>query len=659
MIKSRGCECTFALSLLISCFLLIISTGCQALQTAAVPGRQDPPEDSKRSKAALNYIFREMDIYHKESVIYDEAGSGGEQFYPSGWMKGDGYDYNLTLTHPKKKPHSGLTCMQVKWAPKGHDQWIGVYWQYPEHNWGKYPGRNLTGATTLTFWARGETGSEFAEFKFGGINRPADNGFPHSDTCGPISTGVIRLGTTWKKYNIDLRGYDLSNIAGGFCWVTNNYYNPNGCTIYLDDISIDLPRLDHPRLIRSYRVDSEFNIARLKSKVNKSLPEAADDWIRNVGHIYDNALAVCAFLASHDPNAKQRARLIADAFVALSEYEPDGRLRNGYCCGDLFMRDAKNSKIRRAPGRLNPGGPGKPDPEEVTWLEDLNAKGTHAGNVAWAMLALMNVWSATGEKANSPYLKTARRLGKWVLDNCSDAPLGFGFTGGIEWQPDIEYPTNSPREVKVKWQSTEHNIDLVAAFSRLAAVEKRTSRKKKWESAADSATQFVRWAFEQGKGKWLITGTKVTGKKVEPNFFPKPLDPQTWSVLAYAEQCKDFEPALNWALKNCRIKEKKAWGYGFSTVSKDIWPEGTGQVAISLLALGRKKEATSVIKQLDKIQILKSAGAGSHGSLPAAYPVIVKTGFGWDYYNVPHIGATAWFLLAKYESNPFYGVGIE
>ena len=109
--------------------------------------------------------------------------------------------------------------------------WAGIYWQQPANNWGeKKGGYNLTGASKLTFWARGANGGEkIAEFKVGGITGE----FPDSDSA---SIGPIELNKEWQKYTIDLKDRDMSHIIGGFCWAASKDDNPNGFVMYLDDI---------------------------------------------------------------------------------------------------------------------------------------------------------------------------------------------------------------------------------------------------------------------------------------------------------------------------------------------------------------------------------------------------------------------------------------
>lgn len=155
-----------------------------------------------------------------------------DAFYPSGWM-GDWRDITFDDGWTEN-PHSKPTSIKITYsaARSQGEGWAGIYWQYPDKNWGDNPdGRDLTGATKLTFWARGEKGGEKAEFKVGGIT----GAYPDSIKT-PVSTDVVVLSDKWQQYTIDLTGKDLSHVIGGFDWATSKDQNPYGSTIYLDDI---------------------------------------------------------------------------------------------------------------------------------------------------------------------------------------------------------------------------------------------------------------------------------------------------------------------------------------------------------------------------------------------------------------------------------------
>lgn len=170
-------------------------------------------------------------------IVYSDADSGKNGFQPSGWM-GD-TDYIDLDQACEINPHSGKTCIRITFKPGRfffYHGWSGIYWQYPLNNWGEYPGYELSGASKLTFWARGEKGGEKSEFKTGGIS---NRGKSYRDSFGPVSTGVIKLTRKWKKYTIYLENQDTGNVIGGFCWATNRHQNPKGCKIYLDDIQFE------------------------------------------------------------------------------------------------------------------------------------------------------------------------------------------------------------------------------------------------------------------------------------------------------------------------------------------------------------------------------------------------------------------------------------
>ena len=137
----------------------------------------------------------------------------------------------------KENCYSGTTCMKIVYdvaCSKQNQRWAGIYWLNPANNWGQRKGGfNLTGATKLSFWARGELGGErIEEFKIGGIF----GDYPDSDA---VSIGPVILTNEWREYIIDLRGKDLSYISGGFSWATNVDVNPENCTFYLDDMKYE------------------------------------------------------------------------------------------------------------------------------------------------------------------------------------------------------------------------------------------------------------------------------------------------------------------------------------------------------------------------------------------------------------------------------------
>ncbi|MCX7615633.1 MAG: hypothetical protein N2Z65_07765, partial [Clostridiales bacterium] len=119
-------------------------------------------------------------------------------FFPSGWM-GDRDDLTLDVAS-MENPHSKDTCIKVDYSAKKSqgNGWAGVYWQYPDKNWGEKRGYNWSkkGLSKLTFWAKGEG---TVTFKVGGIKDEV-----------PASSGAVVLENAWKEYEISLNGKDLS-----------------------------------------------------------------------------------------------------------------------------------------------------------------------------------------------------------------------------------------------------------------------------------------------------------------------------------------------------------------------------------------------------------------------------------------------------------------
>lgn len=170
----------------------------------------------------------------KEFWVYKDRGARDNHYVPSGWM-GDYGDVKLN-DQATDNPYSGTTCLQfVYTAKKSQAQgWSGVYWQNPPNNWGsKKGGFDLTGMTKLTFWARGAKGGEILQkFVIGGLKGT------YADSA-TIEFGPVELTDTWKQYTINLVGKDLTYISGGFGWVTTADLNPEGATIYIDDIKYE------------------------------------------------------------------------------------------------------------------------------------------------------------------------------------------------------------------------------------------------------------------------------------------------------------------------------------------------------------------------------------------------------------------------------------
>jgi hypothetical protein len=302
---------------------------------------------------AYEHLYEVMDKFHNSFDVYTDQDACGNHFYPSGWM-GDtstlSFDSNWT-----SGCYAGSSCIKISFSKNGNN-WAGIYWQEPEDNWGTFPdgGYNITGATKVTFWAKGDVGGEKIEF-FAGSDITGDS-------LTKTSIGYVTLTNSWQQHTIDITSKDLSNIIGGFGFSTNSSNNINGATFYLDDIKYDKSRLDEPRFLVSYETLSSVE---------------PDTYIRNASFIYDNALSLLVFLARGNDEDMSRAKLLAQAFNTVQnndKYYTDSRLRNAYMCGDLI--DHQTGKARL---------PGWWDSATEKWDEDEFQVSSYTGNMAKKM----------------------------------------------------------------------------------------------------------------------------------------------------------------------------------------------------------------------------------------------------------------------------------
>jgi hypothetical protein len=155
------------------------------------------------------------------------------QFFPSGWM-GDGESGTTFISLARKPmPVNGESKIVVeihyRKGPKGG---AGIYWQYPDGNWGDQPGKSLVGARAISFSARGDRGGELVELKSDGIR-----GKRYQDSFEK-SLGVVVLDQRWKQYMIDLSQADLSSVIGAFAWSASAADNQGNLRFYLADLEV-------------------------------------------------------------------------------------------------------------------------------------------------------------------------------------------------------------------------------------------------------------------------------------------------------------------------------------------------------------------------------------------------------------------------------------
>ncbi len=146
---------------------------------------------------------------------------------PSGVM---GSTRSLTIDgQSMESVHEGAHSIKIQFTARRG--WAGVAWQDPPNNWGELDGGyDLTGASALEFWVRGESGGEKASFGVGLLDEKTE--YPDSVI---VRTPTIELGSEWKKYRIGFNpGDDLTSIKVPF--VVTIEGRRKATTIYLDSI---------------------------------------------------------------------------------------------------------------------------------------------------------------------------------------------------------------------------------------------------------------------------------------------------------------------------------------------------------------------------------------------------------------------------------------
>jgi len=185
--------------------------------------------DGKGGAATANHPFHvkgEASLPRPQLPLAVYQDGAPSPWAPSGWMGAtDALSVELAST---EQPHQGKTCIMNRLAASS--SWAGVVWQDPPNDWGALPGGyDLRGAKRLSFWARGRFGGEKLTFGVGLL--AGDVLYPDSDTA---SLEGVTLTYEWKRYQIKLKGKDLSRIKTPFWWTMQG--DDSTSVFYLDDV---------------------------------------------------------------------------------------------------------------------------------------------------------------------------------------------------------------------------------------------------------------------------------------------------------------------------------------------------------------------------------------------------------------------------------------
>ena len=326
-----------------------------------------------------------------------------------------------------------------------------------------------------------------------------------------------------------------------------------------------------------------------------------------VSTIYDDALVLDAYLAMHTGWGAVRAERIGAALV--NAWTQSRRLFDDY-----------------APGGLSrPGDARIADHSSTT------------GAVAWAGLALAQLYDATGE---TRYLDAAVAIGRWIQANCASDRGPGGYTGGYDSSGD-----------RITWKSTENNIDVFAFFRMLA----RLTGQPVWLNRAQHARRFIVAMWDWPPGSFDV-GTIANG--VTTNDSARAEDVNSWSYLALRDA--SYAASVGWDVRNLGSNAGRFRGVSVSTCDLGgVWIEGTAHLADALETLGTPDDIRRAAGYLSDIRYAQAHGPNADGRGIIASSEDGLTDCQGDFlYASLHTGTTAWYILAAKAVDPLSAVPI-
>ncbi len=389
----------------------------------------------------------------------------------------------------------------------------------------------------------------------------------------------------------------------------------------------------------------------------------------STGFVYDNSMALLAFLERGRRDDLARATLLGDSFLYAQANDPtyaDGRVRQAYWVGPFTLSFTSNDfYFVRPDGKVNLVG--------APW----NFQGSSTSDMCWVGIALARLYART---RMSKYLTGAVGLGQWIVDNAFDTVGLGGYSFGVD-------AMNNRLNLS---KLTEHNVDVYGFFNNLLAP---LTRDAIWTDRAQHALDFIDLLWNPDGGFFytrsndgMTIDKSIVLEEVQSEAYLALLDDKYEAALDWTKTnliATDTPQSLNSSLAgNLRLS-----GVTFADLSRratergnpgdplpdpdGVWFEGNAHMAAALLARRRlprhdlptfygdvntawdyTNQSILAQTELGRNQTINNLAIPESSGVVAGSSVL-NTGTGFSYFPNVHLAATAWHLVAMMRGNPY------
>ena len=205
-------------------------------------------------------------------------------------------------------------------------------------------------------------------------------------------------------------------------------------------------------------------------------------------------------------------------------------------------------------------------------------------------------------------------------------------------------------QTKLEWRSTEHNVDVHALGQWLERLgEDPTGR-----MLAQSSRGFLAAMFDETRDMFRL-GTVPGGATQPPDRLA--LDALIWPLIGVADVPSVWRRSLAFAKSHLAVPG----GFDFNGDRDGLWTEGTAQASLVERAQGNRAGADALLATVSSLRspsgYVYATGAGRITTGIAIGPE--SKGADFFYFHRPHLGATAWAVLAATGLNPFTGRKVD